>query len=712
MWAGHRGLRVLQYPSVGDPHFHGRRDGSRLGCAGQFQSHRARLFRRPDDRAVRRHVLPLRDDRRQRRRTRSGHGLGVAGLRELGAGADELAHHALLLGARRGARPDGRYYLYYNQPCNTYGGVSDSPVGPWTPLTAGDGLVIKDRLVKDVITLDTQIFEDKDGTLYGYWGTWGIFPKSGCGIGVFNADMKSFARLGMIPNTQAKDFFEAPFMIERNGTYYFTYSSGSCHDASYRVQYAVGNKPDGEFTMGPNNPILASTADGTVHGPGHHSILKHGDDYYIIYHRHDIPVTPNGMHRQTCADRLVFEGDGVIKKVEPTHRGIGPLGPKARGANLAFQRQVTASSYYRDTLRNHDYKPDYAVDDNNATLWRPGDNRMGHWLTVDLGTPQRVRRTETQFEYGTWYYQYLIESSLDGQTWKTFADRRQNTRWGSPMVDDGEVEARYLRLTVTGTELPGLFGAVWNFKAFGDAPADPLLAMADRSFDQCVVPRTPGGGADIGLGRAGGQRGTRRVGRHRCPAHPPRRVPAPTRRAGPGLDQRRLAWRRVPRRRRQASRGSGRWPQGRPLLRVTGPDRFVSCARSLAGNSSFTVAAWVHNPEIGESECLVSWAGRGGPDATTAQFGYGTHREFGAVGHWGFADLGFRDAASQGRPGITWRSSSMGSSSVSMWMASSTMPRPRCCSCTKAGRSMSALPNRARSISTATSLRCGSTTRR
>ncbi len=221
-------------------------------------------------------------------------------------------------------RPNGRYYLFYNQPCNTFAGVSDTPIGPWTPLTPGDGLVIRDRLVKDVITLDTQLFEDKDGTLYGYWGTWGIFPNSGCGFGVFNPDMKSFSRLGMIPNTQAKDFFEAPFMIERNGVYYFTYSSGSCHDATYRVQYAVSDKPDGEFKMGPNNPILASTADGKVHGPGHHSILRRGDDFFIVYHRHDIPVTPNGMHRQICADRLVFGTDGMIEKVTPKDLALAP----------------------------------------------------------------------------------------------------------------------------------------------------------------------------------------------------------------------------------------------------------------------------------------------------------------------------------------------------------------------------------------------------
>ena len=540
-------------------------------------------------------------------------------------------------------RPDGRFYLYYNQPCNTFGGVSSSPIGPWTPLTPGDGLVIKDHLVKDVITLDTQLFEDKDGTLFGYWGTWGIFPKSGCGFGVFNPDMKSFARLGMIPNTQAKDFFEAPFMLERHGVYYFTYSSGSCHDASYRVQYAVGTKPDGEFKMGPNNPILASTADGRVHGPGHHSILRQGGDYFIIYHRHDLPVTPNGMHRQTCADRLLFESDGVIKKVEPTHQGLGHLGPKSPLPNLAYAKHVTASSFYRDTLRNHDYKPEYAVDDNNATLWRPADNRMGHWLTVDLGQPQRVRRTQAQFEYATWYYQYLIEASLDGQTWRTFADRRQNTRWGSPMVDDGDIQARYLRLTVTGTEYPGLFGALWNFQAFSEAPAEPLLALADKAFAEFIAskPRSSRGNEALTPRSA--------IDQNPFPATAPTHLLVHLDVADFPLGTPVAAWTNHGTLGGQFKSGeakpvvglaAGRKAvrfSGRQILRASFP-----APRSLAGNSSFTVAAWVNNPEIAESECLVSWAGRGGPDATTAQFGYGSHRDFGAVGHWGFADLGFR----------------------------------------------------------------------
>lgn len=535
---------------------------------------------------------------------------------------------------------DGKYYLYYNQPCNTFAGASDTPIGPWAPVTPGDGLVIRDRLVKDVITLDTQLFQDKDGTWYGYWGTWGIYPNSGCGVGVFNADMKSFARLGMIPNTQAKDFFEAPFMIERNGVYYFTYSSGSCHDATYRVRYAVGTKPDGEFKMGPNNPILATTRDNVVHGPGHHSILKEGEEYYIVYHRHDIPVTPNGMHRQTCVDRLVFEGDGVIKRVEPTHQGIGLLGPKSGQQNLAFGKPVTASSFYRDTLRKHEYKPDYAVDDNNATLWRPADNRLGHWLQVDLGSAQRVRRTLTSFEYGTWYYQYVIEGSMDGQSWKGFVDRRKNTRWGSPMVDDGDLEARYLRITVTGTEVPGLFGSLWSFKAYTEAPVDPLFAMADRAFETFVAPKQKASEEPV----ATEGKGSEDVGM-RSGADLLIHLDAAAFQLGTPIS----AWTNTGK-----LHGEFRSAEVAPMVSMAGGLKAVrfsgkeiltasfTAPKTLAGNSSFTVAAWVNNPEVAESECIVSWAGRGGPDGTTAQFGYGTHAEFGAVGHWGFADQGFR----------------------------------------------------------------------
>ncbi len=55
-----------------------------------------------------------------------------------------------------------------------------------------------------------------------------------------------------------------------------------------------------------------------------------------------------------------------------------------------------------------------------------------------------IRTIWTQWEYGTQFYQYLIETSLDGKSWDIFADKRDNRLAGSPMVDFGNTEARYV----------------------------------------------------------------------------------------------------------------------------------------------------------------------------------------------------------------------------------------------------------------------------
>lgn len=273
------------------------------------------------------------------------------------------------------------------------------------------------------------------------------------------------------------------------------------------------------------------------------------------------------------------------------------------------------------------------MDDNNGTVWRPGDNKMGHWLQVDLGNSQKIRRIQTQFEYATHYYQYRLETSSDGQTWQTFADRTQNTRWGSPLVDRSDVTARFVRVTVTGTEMPGLFGSIWNLKVYGEDREDHLEKIADKAFATHITPEQAKSpiesskatsspdpkpmvllnAADLLLGstlKSWINHGT----------------------LGGTFDS-------------QANPPTVGLVKGRKAIKFSSGD-FLKASfntpASLAGNSSFTVSTWVNNPQVGESECMLSWAGRGGPDVTTAQFNYGTSPQFGAVGHWAFADMGFR----------------------------------------------------------------------
>ena len=356
---------------------------------------------------------------------------------------------------------DGRYYYFYCQPCIIHCGVSETPRGSWKNILGeSEAVLVPDRFVTNAITLDGQTFVDDDGSVYLYWGTWGIYKGFGCGAGKMTPDLKGFTETRLIPNTEAVDFFEAPFVLKRNGIYYFMYSSGSCHDHTYRVQYATSDHPLGPYEY--KGCILETNEDGTVHGPGHHSILKEGDDYYIVYHRHDNPHSNRGFHRQLCMDKMEFAADGSIRKVIPTHKGVGALAPSVvKSENLALGAGVRASSCYDDNFR-----AEYAVDDNNGTLWRP--RGMGQeWLEIDLGSSREIQTVWTQFEYGTQFYQYLIETSVDGKHWSVFADKRNNHLAGSPMVDFGKAEARYVRLTFTGGQKNGFGGAVWNVKVFG-----------------------------------------------------------------------------------------------------------------------------------------------------------------------------------------------------------------------------------------------------
>ena len=415
--------------------------------------------------------------------------------------------------------PDGRFRYFYCEPCNIIVGESDSPIGPWKNILGkDDAVLVPDRYIHNVITLDPQLFRDDDGSEYLYFTTWGIYKGFGCGVAklnsqfsILNSQFKEarfwrednpfpiaadelFSEKRLIPNTELKDIFEAPFVFKRNGIYYFTYSSGSCHDHTYRVQYATSKVgPMGPFEY--KGCILETNADQTVHGPGHHSVLELEGKYYIVYHRHNLPRSVHGFNRQVCIDEMKFDADDNILPITPTHSGKdiknlkSPISNLKPNNNLAFGAKVTASSYYDEW-----FKPEYAVDDNNTTLWKAAHCNWDsnkpctsheEWLQIDLGKPMKFSEVWTQFEYATFFYQYKIETSLDGKVWTMFADRTQNTIQGSPMIDrtpsiqttkrpiPQSTKARFLRITITDTQRNGHMPAIWNVKVWQNAPRLP-----------------------------------------------------------------------------------------------------------------------------------------------------------------------------------------------------------------------------------------------
>ena len=508
---------------------------------------------------------------------------------------------------------DGKYYLYYSQPVEIYAASSSNPAGPWTPMNADGKSIIPNYMIPGVITLDAQTFTDDDGKIYMYWGTWGIYPDHGCAVGLLNKDMKTFEKVKLIPNTDAKDFFEAPYVFKRNGIYYFMYSSGHCEDHTYRVQYAMSKVgPMGPFEYATNNPILSTNEDGTIHGPGHHSLIEENGKYYIVYHRHNNPFSGGGFHRQLAVDELLFESDGRIKKIVPTHKGADALLKKNNlPENVAFQKSVSASSFYSE-----DFKPFFVLDDNNGTLWRSKENHLPAWITIDLEKATDIRTVLLQFEYPTYAYQYRIETSTDGNTWTLYSDQSQNNRWASPILEHGNVKARYVRVHILNTQHPGLTKGIWNIKIYSQSfPQQTLWS------DPQQMPMN-----EVAIGRL---------------VH----IHAGDQVEGSSFNSIQNQGLLVGNFQSQQSLMVKTY-QGKRAFYFDGKNVLKSSFKvpmNLIGNNPFTVSMWVNNPIASRYEDVLAYS-KGTQDLTRAVFGVGTDANKGAVTHGAWPDMGFKSA--------------------------------------------------------------------
>jgi len=513
---------------------------------------------------------------------------------------------------------DGRYYYFMGNcqvDCNIYGYVSDSPMGPFSPVNGGEPVIPAGTTREKFPALDAQFLIDDDGSVYAWFGTW-CTSFGGMGFVELNPDdITEIVDSRFIPITEIPQAFEAAYPLKHNGKYYLMYSSGDCRLSSYAVHYSVADNPAGPYTPGENSPVLSTNNDGTIDGPGHHSVLKEEDRYFIVYHRHDNPHSTGGEFRQVCMDELPFDENGQLLNVEASHAGIQPLHANENSPiNLASGAKADASSWYHLLSKrtaysssNYDYRylPANAVDDNNGTLWRAGNTDLPQSLTIDLGGLTDIRRVLTEFEYPTYYYRYKIEVSEDSVNWKMYCDKTSNRTSGCPMIDDNELTARYLRLTITGTEHSGMLAAVWNIKVYEERFELPPFANKESAEG----PGTTGTGsllADfnakdtvsmINPGTLGGC--FEPVGRLQIKII---------------NDIKAAVF------------------DGSNYLRLSEP-----APACLDWNSAFTASVWVYNPVVGEGECLLVWNTRENMlQSSYAALMYGSSR-FGAMAHGDWA---------------------------------------------------------------------------
>ena len=342
------------------------------------------------------------------------------------------------------AGEDGRFYFYapvesvdQTLPNRMAIGVAvaDTPVGPWSD-AIGAPLVDWRDVFGEATTgeevIDPHVFVDTDGSAYLYWGSWGVARMA-----PLDATMTALA--GEIVELDGPDgFYEAPWVLRRDGTYYMLYDwkvpGSDCTPSNYQacVAYATAEDPAGPWTF--QDIVLGGTSATTVHP----SLVEIGDSWYLTYHTKD---SEGGGHfrRSVAIDEVTWDGPEILP-VEQTWAEDPDL---VLTDNLARSAQPSASYTETPPMRVG------ALNDGRAeTAMLPPDQWGNYrsntstvasdWVMYTWDTPVRtdsvgieldedgdgiLAPTSWQLEYvdadGTWHPVRGADYPTDTDTWHT-----------------------------------------------------------------------------------------------------------------------------------------------------------------------------------------------------------------------------------------------------------------------------------------------------
>ena len=247
---------------------------------------------------------------------------------------EDVAWASKMLWAPDAAESKGTYYLYF--PAKDKEGVfrigvasASKPEGPFKA---------EKEYMKGSFSIDPCVFKDKDGSYYLYFGgIWGgqlqrwksgsygatdeSQPANGqpalmAKVARLDANMKQMAeapRNVQILDAQGKillsedhdrRFFEAAFVHQYQGKYYFSYSTGDTHN----IAYATGTSPYGPFTY---QGVILKPVKGWTN---HHSIVEQNGNWYLYYH--DVEISGKTHLRNIKVTELKYRPDGSIETID------------------------------------------------------------------------------------------------------------------------------------------------------------------------------------------------------------------------------------------------------------------------------------------------------------------------------------------------------------------------------------------------------------
>ena len=247
---------------------------------------------------------------------------------------EDVAWASKMLWAPDAAESKGTYYLYF--PAKDKEGVfrigvasSKKPEGPFKA---------EKEYMKGSFSIDPCVFKDKDGTSYlyfgGIWGgqlqrwksgTYGATDESQPANGQpalmakvarLDANMKQMSEVPrnvqildaagkvLLSEDHDRRFFEAAFVHQYQGKYYFSYSTGDTHN----IAYATGTSPYGPFTY---QGVILKPVKGWTN---HHSIVEQSGKWYLYYH--DVEISGKTHLRNIKVTELKYRPDGSIETID------------------------------------------------------------------------------------------------------------------------------------------------------------------------------------------------------------------------------------------------------------------------------------------------------------------------------------------------------------------------------------------------------------
>lgn len=210
---------------------------------------------------------------------------------------------------------DGKFYWYVAVSHGTIHGkaigvaVSDSPTGPFRD-ARGSALITNDMTTEYTKIswddIDPTVIIDDDGQAYLFWG------NTQCYYAKLKKNMIELDG-PIMPVKNLPRFTEAPWIHKYKGWYYLSYAS----EFPEKICYAMSRNINGPWEY---KGILNEIAGNS--NTNHQSIIEFKNNWYFIYHNGGINTQGSSFRRSVCIDRLFYNNDGTIKRINMTTEGI------------------------------------------------------------------------------------------------------------------------------------------------------------------------------------------------------------------------------------------------------------------------------------------------------------------------------------------------------------------------------------------------------